>query len=166
MPVTFLVIVKQVLLLGILYGFSRLKTWMRQAWCPIIVHSSKRITIKHKIYFLNPNELSILILSSEFSSLVCSGCAALSQQWRTSVSPAALYSQICAKQVEWISCGLPWVASICIFKMLKSNFSFLSVDTVLGSRPLQSWSTLKSTCQIQAKLLALCSGMRGNHSVF
>lgn len=118
---------------------------MRQGLCPIIVHSSnKGITIEHKKYFLNPHELFMLIIALEFSSLVCSGCAALSQQWRTSVSPAALYSQICAKQVEWISCGLPWVETICIFKMLKSDFSFSSVDTVFGSKPLQYWNTLIS----------------------
>lgn len=123
MLVTFLVIVKQVLLLGVDHSFSRLKKWVRQILCPIIVHSSnKRITIKHKINFLNPNQLFTPIAASGFSSLVCSGCATLSQPWRTSVSPTAWYSQICAEQV--ISCGLPWVATICIFKMLKSNFSF------------------------------------------
>lgn len=112
-------VVKKVLLLqnhNISTVFPDLKKCVRQGLCLIIVHSSnKRIIIKHKRYFLNPNELFILIVALEFSSLVCSGCAALSQQWRTSVSPAALYSQICAKQVEWISCGLPWVATICIF---------------------------------------------------
>lgn len=116
-----------------------------QGLCPIIVHSSnKAITIEHKKYFLNPHELFMLIVASEFSSLVCFSCAALSQQWRTSVSPAALYSQFCAKQVDSISCGLPWVATICIFKMLKSNFIFSSVDSVFGSKPLQYWSTLIS----------------------
>lgn len=128
--------------------------------CPTVMHpSSKRITIKQKRYFLNPD------VASELSSLVCSGCVALSQQWRTSVSPAALYSQICAKQVEEISSALPRVENICIFKLLKSNFSSVNEDTAFGSRPLQYSSTPTSTCQIQAKLLALCSGMHGNHSV-
>lgn len=81
--------------------FPDLKKLVRQGLCPIIVHSSnKRVTIKHKECFLNPHELFMLIVASEFSSLLCSGCAALSQQWRASVSPAALYSQICAKQVD------------------------------------------------------------------
>lgn len=157
MLITFLVIVKQVLLLGVIQSFSGLKKWVRQILCPIIVHSSnKRITIKHKIYFLDPNELFTPIVASGFSSPVCSDCAALSQQWRTSVSPTALYSQICAKQVEWISCGLPWVATICIFKMLKSNFSFLNVGTAFGSRPLQYWTSyfhMSDPCKVAGLML-------------
>lgn len=148
---------KQVLLLGVIQSFSGLKKWVRQILCPIIVHSSnKRITIKHKIYFLDPNELFTPIVASGFSSPVCSDCAALSQQWRTSVSPTALYYQICAKQVEWISCGLPWVATIYIFKMLKSNFSFLNVDTAFGSRPLQYWTSyfhMSDPCKVAGLML-------------
>lgn len=152
--------------LGVLHSFSRFEKWVRRVLCRTIVHpSSKRITINQKRYFLNPDEIYILIVAAELGLLVCSGCAALSQQRRTSGNPAVLYSQVWAKQVEWISSGLPRVENICIFKLLKSNFSAVKEDAAFGSRPLQPSSTLTSTHQIQAKLLALCSGMHGNCSV-
>lgn len=152
--------------LGVLRSFSRFEKWVKRVLCRTIVRpSSKRITIKQKRYFLNPDEIYILTVAAELGLLVCSGCAALSQQRRTSVNPAVLHSQGWAKQVEWISSGLPRVENICIFQLLKSNFSSVKEDAAFGSRPLQSSSTLTSTHQIQGKLLALCSGMHGNCSV-